>query len=276
MADRAGHRGVFAVAQYWCSSHFAYELTDAVASLASFGAAVLMLRFRKPRTPEDQHSQVENEALTPRRVAYAVLPYILVIATFALAKLDTGAFDIPGLLGHLNLGIEWPGLYGELLTPSGEPSASAIYKLEVLGNPGTLLIISGILVTPIYRFAKDRDPYPMTGSMALSTAGRTLKTMRIAIMTVTTVLALSYVMNQSGQTVAIGTWPATAGGLSALLSPILGWLGTAVTGSDTSANALFANLQQTTGQTHAASTRHCWSPRTPRAAWWPSWRVPRT
>lgn len=87
MADRAGHRGVFAVAQYWCSSHFAYELTDVVASLASFGAAVLMLRFWQPRTPEEQRSQVENEALTPRRVAYAVLTYILVIATFALAKL---------------------------------------------------------------------------------------------------------------------------------------------------------------------------------------------
>lgn len=241
--------GVFAAAQYWCSSHFAYELTDVVASLAGFGAAVLMLRFWKPRTPEDQHSQVENEPLTPRRVTYAVLPYILVIAIFALAKLNIGAFDVPELLGHLNLTIEWPGLYGELLTPSGEPSSSAIYKLEVLGNPGTLLIISGILVTLIYRYAKDRDAYPMTGSMALSAAGRTLKNMRVAIMTVATVLSLSYVMNQSGQTVAIGTWLATAGGLFALLSPILGWLGTAVTGSDTSANALFANLQQTAGQT---------------------------
>ncbi|MGW7595593.1 L-lactate permease, partial [Streptomyces rubiginosohelvolus] len=115
--------------------------------------------------------------------------------------------------------------------------------------PGTLLIISGILVTLIYRFAKDRGAYPMSGGMALSAAGRTLKNMRIAIATVATVLALSYVMNQSGQTVAIGTWLATAGGLFALLSPILGWLGTAVTGSDTSANALFANLQQTAGQT---------------------------
>ncbi|MFF8501277.1 L-lactate permease [Streptomyces anulatus] len=240
---------VFGVAQYWCSSHFAYELTDVVASLAGFGTAVLMLRFWKPSTPADQLSQVEMEPLTPRRVTYAVLPYLLVIAIFGLAKLNVGSIDVPKLLGRLNLVVEWPGLHGELLTSSGEPSSSAIYKLEVLGNPGTLLIVSGILVTLLYRYAKDRDAYPMTAPMALSAAGRTVKNMRIAILTVASVLALSYVMNQSGQTVAIGTWLATAGGLFALLSPTLGWLGTAVTGSDTSANALFANLQQTAGQT---------------------------
>jgi lactate permease len=52
-------------------------------------------------------------------------------------------------------------------------------------------------------------------------------------------------MNQSGQTITIGTWIAGTGAAFAFLSPILGWLGTAVTGSDTSANALFATLQQT-------------------------------
>jgi lactate permease len=57
------------------------------------------------------------------------------------------------------------------------------------------------------------------------------------------VLALAYVMNASGQTSTLGTWMAGAGGLFALLSPILGWLGVAVTGSDTSSNSLFGGLQ---------------------------------
>ncbi|HET7665751.1 MAG TPA: L-lactate permease, partial [Mycobacterium sp.] len=69
--------------------------------------------------------------------------------------------------------------------------------------------------------------------------------MRYSILTVASVLALAYVMNQSGQTITIGTWIAGAGAVFAFFSPILGWLGTAVTGSDTSANALFATLQQT-------------------------------
>ena len=59
------------------------------------------------------------------------------------------------------------------------------------------------------------------------------------------VLALAFVMNLSGQTITLGTWMAAAGGAFALLSPILGWLGVAVTGSDTSANSLFGALQVT-------------------------------
>ena len=72
--------------------------------------------------------------------------------------------------------------------------------------------------------------------------------MRWSILTVAAVLALAYVMNQSGQTITIGTWIAGTGAAFAFLSPILGWLGTAVTGSDTSANALFATLQQTAAE----------------------------
>jgi lactate permease len=62
------------------------------------------------------------------------------------------------------------------------------------------------------------------------------------------VLSLAYVMNQSGQTITVGTWIAGAGAAFAFFAPVLGWLGTAVTGSDTSANALFATLQQTAAE----------------------------
>ncbi|WP_432090916.1 L-lactate permease [Streptomyces sp. NRRL F-5630] len=238
---------VFAVAQYWCSAHFAYELTDVVASLAGFAAGVLMLRWWQPRTPDDQRSRVEAERPPARRVTLAVLPYVLVIAIFAVAKIDVGGFDVPGILSVANIRWEWPGLYGEILTSDGTPSTSAVYSLEVLANPGTLLIVSGVLVTSVYSLVKDKDQYPMSAKLSLRTAGRTIVTMRGAIATVATVLMLSYVMNQSGQTVAIGTWLAAAGGAFAFLSPLLGWLGTDVTGSDTSANALFTTLQQTAG-----------------------------
>lgn len=239
---------VFALAQFWCSAHFAYELTDVVAALAGFGAAVVMLRFWSPTTPDDQRSRVEAEPLTGRRVCLAVLPYLLVIAVFALAKLRIGGLDIPRLLGAATLQLNWPGLYGNLLAADGSPAGSAVYKLEVLANPGSLLILSGLLVMLVYSRAKDSDRFPMTARAGLVCAGRTVRNMRTAIATVATVLALSYVMNQSGQTLAIGTWLAATGGFFAALSPVLGWLGTAVTGSDTSSNALFATLQQTAGK----------------------------
>jgi lactate permease len=78
--------------------------------------------------------------------------------------------------------------------------------------------------------------------------------MRWAILTVVTVLALAYVMNLSGQTTTIGLWIAGAGAAFAFVSPILGWLGVAVTGSDTSSNALFANLQVAAGKSAGIDT----------------------
>jgi lactate permease len=80
---------------------------------------------------------------------------------------------------------------------------------------------------------------------AVRVAGKTLDQLKWAIMTVAAVLALAYVMNQSGQTVTLGLWAAGAGSFFAFLSPLIGWLGVAVTGSDTSSNALFGGLQVT-------------------------------
>ena len=71
----------------------------------------------------------------------------------------------------------------------------------------------------------------------------TLNQLKWAIMTVCTVLAVAYVMNLSGQSITLGTWAAGAGGFFAFLSPLIGWFGTAVTGSDTSTNSLFGALQ---------------------------------
>jgi lactate permease len=72
--------------------------------------------------------------------------------------------------------------------------------------------------------------------------------LRWAIATVATVLAIAYVMNLSGQTITIGQWLAGAGGAFAFLSPLLGWFGVAVTGSDTSSNSLFGALQVAAAQ----------------------------
>jgi lactate permease len=78
---------------------------------------------------------------------------------------------------------------------------------------------------------------------AIATYFRTLNQIKWALLTVCSVLAIAYVMNFSGQTVTLGTWAAGAGGFFAFLSPLIGWFGTAVTGSDTSTNSLFGALQ---------------------------------
>jgi len=96
------------------------------------------------------------------------------------------------------------------------------------------MIFAGIITALILKLSP--------GQM-LSTYVKTYVELRSAIITVMAVLALAYVMNLSGQTTSMGAWLAGAGGAFAILSPILGWIGVAVTGSDTSANALFGALQ---------------------------------
>jgi lactate permease len=264
---------VFGVAQWLSASYISVELTDIIASLAGLAAAVIMLRFWQPAGGTVAHQRLHAERVREeaelgdpmglgdgtgtvpsggatavveratteagpigtKRTLLALFPYLLVIAVFSLAKLLPPAKEF---LAATDVLIKWPGLDGNIATAAGKVSTSTQYTFAWLSSPGTLLLISGVIVAVVYRVK-------LTEAAAIW--GRYVFKMRYSILTVASVLALAYVMNQSGQTITIGTWIAGTGAAFAFLSPILGWVGTAVTGSDTSANALFATLQQAAG-----------------------------
>ncbi|MEX3509676.1 L-lactate permease [Kocuria sp. WRN011] len=243
--------GTFAIAQWWCATHFSYELTDVVASLAGLAAAVILMRFWKPKGTEEVRADLgidrpqSVEGLTPVRAWMAVLPYILVVVVFGIAKLWTWGVNIPQALAATDIKIPWPGLHGHLLNSAGEPISGSVYNFQWLSSPGTLLLISGLLVAIIYSVFNHHGRFKLTVGNAIAEIGRSAWKMRFSALTIASVLALAYVMNFSGQTISIGTFVAGLGAAFAFFSPVLGWVGTAVTGSDTSANALFANLQKT-------------------------------
>jgi len=248
----------FAIAQWLCATYFSYELTDIVASLVGLGVAVLFLQVWKPKgadearerilTPEALAKPVDaNRNLRPGATWMALFPYVLVILIFGVAKLWRLGVDIPAALAATDVKFGWPGLHGNIVDGNGEAVSSTIYNFNWLSTPGTLLLITGLLVAIVYSKFDDGGKYPIAVGNAIAEIGRTVYNMRFAALTILSVLGLAYVMNLSGQTITIGTWMAGAGGAFAFLSPILGWIGTAVTGSDTSANALFAKLQQTAG-----------------------------
>lgn len=264
---------VFGIAQFICSNFISVELADIIASLAGLAAAAVMLKFWQPTGGDDALQRLEEEhhrelastsptgsspqsggtttkpanktraiaehaaGLTSGRVVMALFPYLLVIGVFAVAKLWDPVKEF--LVGR-DVKIAWPGLDGNVLTAAGKTAGSTVYNFQWLSSPGTLLVICGCVVALVYRVSA-RD----TIGEFVATAVK----LRWAFLTVASVLALAYVMNQSGQTITIGTWIAGTGAAFAFLSPILGWIGTAVTGSDTSANALFATLQQTAAHT---------------------------
>jgi lactate permease len=268
----------FATAQFLCSNFFSYELTDIVASLVGLGAAVLFFRVWTPkgsvaarerlgaafdaaskntasttagggsrRATAVAVSEAAADRLTPTRTWLALFPYFLVIVVFGIAKLWKLGADVPAFLASTDVRIPWPILHDALVNAEGKPVSSTIYSFQWLSTPGTLLLITGLIVAFVYSKYNDGGRYPITVANAVKEIGRTIYRMRWAGLTIITVLALAYVMNFSGQTVSIGTWLAGTGTFFAFLSPVLGWIGTAVTGSDTSANALFAKLQQTAG-----------------------------
>ena len=141
--------------------------------------------------------------------------------------------------------IPWPGIYGNLLTGDGSPSTAAIYSLQILSNPGTWIFVTGIIVAIVYGTNSSNGRFQTSVGEMFTVLPRTIYSLRMAILTIASVMARAFVMNFSGQTTSIGAALATTGAAFAFLSPILGWIGTAVAGSATSAGALFANLQST-------------------------------
>jgi lactate permease len=246
----------FAVAQFACSNYISVELTDIVASLSATAAIVLLLRVWQPGEPligeapgvgrpavagSSTHSpaleaEVRRRDDTvkdpPADVLRAYSPYLVIIVIFAIAQ-------IPAVKDALaekpwTTTFQWPGL--DVVTPDGEALSSLTYNVNWLPAAGTLLLISGLITMAILRVSPGR---------ALKVAGASVDQLKWAILTVASVLALAYVMNQSGQTITLGLWAAGAGDFFAFLSSLIGWLGVAVTGSDTSSNALFGALQVT-------------------------------
>jgi lactate permease len=259
---------VFAVAQFVASNYVSVPLTDIIASLLSAGSVVLLLRLWSPAEvlaaepsaapapdpvpagssprgstggggttsePAGDLRQPDHRD-TGADVARAYAPYLVIIAIFAVTNI-TAVKEQLAKEPWTKI-FAWPGL--DVRNTAGDPVSTTNFTLNWLPAAGTLMIIAGLVTAVILRVRP--------GELA-RTYARTYVELRSAIVTVMAVLALAYVMNLSGQTGSLGAWLAQAGSAFAILSPIIGWLGVAVTGSDTSSNALFGALQvQTAGR----------------------------
>ncbi|MBQ0906221.1 L-lactate permease [Micromonospora sp. U21] len=185
---------------------------------------------RDPPDGGPHRSDAPRLADTPAEVVRAYAPYLIIIAIFSIANFGPVKDALAKEPWTVKFG--WPGL--DILGGNGNPLSSVTFTLNWLPAAGTLMILAGVLTALVLRVSAGR---------ALRAYGRTYVELRYAIVTVMAVLALAYVMNQSGQTNTLGAFLAAAGGAFVFLSAILGWIGVAVTGSDTSANALFGALQ---------------------------------
>ncbi len=238
----------FGVAQYVTSNFISVPLSDVVAALVSAAAIVALVRLWHPAetyteggpTPvvaggsaDEPTPEFAGRVASPDprpEIVKAYAPYAIIIAVFVLGQIA----PIKDFIDKATQKFGWPGLH--VVNTKGTELTSVTFNFNILTTPGTQMLIAGLLTMIALRVAV---------GPALRAYWMTLVQLRWAILTVMAVLALAYVMNASGQTVTLGNWMAGAGGFFAFLSPILGWLGVAVTGSDTSSNSLFGALQVT-------------------------------
>jgi lactate permease len=243
---------VFAVLQFATSNYISVQLTDIVAALGSAAAVVALVQIWHPHAPGapatsigrrpaiaggatadlayERQTLAEQGGPPPSRrdTFMAFAPYIIIIVVL-------GITSISGITKELDTATSkfvWPGLH--VLNSKGKAPTSETFKLNYLTAAGTWLLVSGMLTALVLR---------VRPALAVRTYWSTLVQLRWAIVTVCAVLAIAYVMNLSGQTITLGSWAAGAGAFFAFLSPLIGWFGTAVTGSDTSTNSLFGALQ---------------------------------
>jgi lactate permease len=244
--------GVFAICQFAVSNYVSMQLTDIIAALVSAAAVVALLQVWSPSGrgvspalvargggPAIAGGAVSDPVLERRMRAErsqpprgemlkAFAPYLIIIVALGVTSLH----GVQTQLEKATSVFSWPGLH--VLNAKGKAPTSETFKLTWLTAAGTWLFVSGVLTALVLRVR------PAT---AVRVYLKTLDQIKWALLTVCAVLGVAYVMNLSGQTATLGTWAAGAGGFFAFLSPLIGWFGTAVTGSDTSTNSLFGALQ---------------------------------
>ncbi|MCQ4197291.1 L-lactate permease [Streptomyces parvulus] len=227
----------FAVAQFVASNYFSAQLADIAAALAGAGALVAVPHSRRPAAEPVRasvltgaRSEELDEEDPAREVLRAYAPYALIVAIFSVAQIPA----VKDWLAGATQTYDWPFL--DVADSEGNPVGGNVFSWPIVSTGGTLVLFAGLATAVVLG---------VHARVAVKEWLATVHELRFAILTVTSVLALAYVMNLSGQAATIGHFVAAAGAGLAFLSPVLGWFGVAVSGSDTSANALFGALQVT-------------------------------
>jgi lactate permease len=223
----------FAVAQFVVSNTWGPYAADVLSALFSIAATTTLLRYWSPRAAAVPAAPdvVAARTLTFREVLDGVIPWLLlslvIIVWTRLELFSAGQVAMP--IPSLHHGVEI-ALYGR-------PYA-AVFNFQPLVS-GTAVLVSTILTALWFRIS----PRAM-----LATAGETLHQLRLPALAVLCIVGMAYLYNYSGMVYTVGAALAGTGVLFPFVSSYLGWVACFLTGSDTSSNFLFGNLQVATAQ----------------------------
>lgn len=222
----------FAGMQFVVSNYVGPYLTDIVSSLTAIVALLALLRVWSPAGTVRHAAQYRLGEITA-----AWSPYLLLIVFILLWSFDA----VKVVLNHGTVVVMWPGLHNAIrqIPPavSKPQQYAALYRMRFLGESGTACAFAALATAALLRVSPRHF---------LRAAVESAQQLKFSFISITTVLALAFVMNYSGATATLGLVFAATGRAFPFFSAMLGWLGVFLTGSDTSANALFGSLQQVT------------------------------
>lgn len=235
----------FAGSQFVFSNFHGPYLPDIMSAIITIIGMMILLRFWKPKTtwhfPDEKPAAPLGAAkYGAGEVIRAWGPYIVL----AFMVFLWGLKGVQDILNVVTFKIPWPGLHDVVVKTAPivakDTSYAAVYTVNLVSAAGTAILITGLvssLVMPNYGLSK-----------AVPCFFRTCKQLRFPVLTIAMILGLAQIMNYSGMSSSLGIAFTHTGWLFPFFSPIIGWLGVFLTGSDTSSNALFGSLQRTTAE----------------------------
>jgi L-lactate transport len=236
----------FAVTQFFTSNFIGPELPDITSALVSLVCLATLLKFWKPKrifrfAGQEVTAKVVSYPLGQVLKAWSPFAILTVFVTVWSLKPFKAMFARAGSLAWTVISVPVPMLDKLVIktTPivnSATPYA-ATYSFNVVSATGTAILLAAIVTIVMLR---------MKPSEALQTFGSTVTELKRPIYSIGMVLAFAFIANYSGLSATLALLLAGTGVAFPFFSPLLGWLGVFLTGSDTSSNALFCNLQATT------------------------------
>ncbi|WP_420150982.1 L-lactate permease [Spirosoma sp.] len=230
----------FAFLQYFSSNFLGPFLPDILAGLGSIISLMIFLRFWKPKVI--WRFANEPAATFNTDTQYSNTEMLRAWSPFIVLTIMVIAWGMQPIKDALNsvglIQFEFPGLHNAIQNADGTLLAK-IFKFNYLSAAGTAIFVAALIAIPMVG---------LTYREGLSVFGATLHQLRFPILTVAAVLGFAYIVNDSGITLTLADVLANTGVLFPFFAPILGWLGVFITGSDTSANALFCKLQYATAE----------------------------
>lgn len=250
--------GSFAIVQFLTANYIGPELPDITSAIVSLVALTLFLKVWQPKhifrfeneggeqavAAASAVAQKEHD-LSLGKVLKAWSPFIILTAMVTIwsVKPFKALFAANGALASWVLNLPVPFLHN--LVQKTEPIVAqatpygAVYSFNWFSATGTAIMIGALLTVIFLR---------LSPAKTLETAGETLKELALPIYSIGMVLAFAFIANYSGLSATLALALAHTGSAFTFFSPFLGWIGVFLTGSDTSANALFGALQATTAQ----------------------------